>query len=276
MRCCCPLRRFCPNPWPRWRLIRWGRNRRLGHLHQLLPTCVIWQPSAVPPGMMLLGPAWSEGRPWLHWADALQPAVCDDGRRDWGRPLPPAAEPRRTGRRMRTAAVLHRRAHGGAEAETRRSRPLGRAVPAGRHRPTARLSAGSHWATGREWWRAGRRLTDRGRSLGRWPTAAIGGVCWPRWPAARLGFGTVAAGTMVPALGFSGRIAGVADAADITHLGGWRALAAIWRLTMDEAGVGRPDRCRKTAMLGIDMKARVAGSSAHASDDLVGPTRRRC
>ena len=83
------------------------------------------------------------------------------------------------------------------------------------------------------------------------PTAAIGALLAQVPPP--LGFGTVALDDG-PCLGFLAESAGVADATDITHLGGWRAwLRSIRRLTMDEAALDALIDAG-TAVLGIEMK----------------------
>jgi allophanate hydrolase len=189
-----------------------GPNKRLGTFTNFANLCDM-AAVAVPPGMVLLGPAWSEGR-LAPLADALhrQFATTVGATR---LPLPPPAEPDALG--PDETALFCIGAHmGGLPLNTQITSLGGRFVREARTQPVYRLFALGN--------RPGMiRATDGGAIAGEvWalPTTAIGALLAQVPPP--LGFGTVVLDGG-PCLGFLAESAGVGDATDITHLGGWRA-----------------------------------------------------
>ncbi len=189
-----------------------GPNRRLGTFTNFANLCDM-AAFAVPPGMVLLGPAWSEGR-LAPLADALHRQFASTVGAT-GQPLPPAAGPDALG--ADETALFCIGAHmAGLPLNTQITSLGGRFLREARTAAEYRLFALGN--------RPGMvRATDGGAVAGEvWalPVAAIGALLAQVPPP--LGFGTVMLDDG-PCLGFLAESAGVADATDITHLGGWRA-----------------------------------------------------
>jgi allophanate hydrolase len=167
----------------------------------------------VPIGGVLLGPAWSEGR-LAPLADALHRRFA----RTVGataRPLPPSAEP--DALQSDETALFCIGAHmSGLPLNGQITALGGRFLRAATTQPVYRLFALAN--------RPGMVRTSDGASIAGeiWalPTTAIGPLLAQVPPP--LGFGTVAL-DHGPCLGFLAESAGIADAPDITYLGGWRA-----------------------------------------------------
>jgi allophanate hydrolase len=186
-------------------------NRRLGTFTNFANLCDM-AAFAVPPGMVLLGPAWSEGR-LAPLADALHRQFATTVGAT-GAALPSAAEPDLLG--SDETALFCIGAHMGGLPLNTQITSLG-----GRFVKEASTAAGYRlFALGN---RPGMvRATDGAAIAGEvWalPTTAIGALLAQVPPP--LGFGTVVLDDG-PCLGFLAESDGVADATDITHLGGWR------------------------------------------------------
>jgi allophanate hydrolase len=189
-----------------------GPNRRLGTFTNFANLCDMVA-FAVPPGMVLLGPAWSEGR-LAPLADALHRQFATTVGAT-GAALPPAAEPDSLG--SGETALFCIGAHmGGLPLNTQITSLGGRFVREAHTAAEYRLFAlgnrpGMVGATG------GAAIAGEVWAL---PTTAIGALLAQVPPP--LGFGTVMLDDG-PCLGFLAEFVSVANAADITHLGGWRA-----------------------------------------------------
>jgi allophanate hydrolase len=189
-----------------------GPNRRLGAFTNFANLCDM-AAFAVPPGMVLVGPAWSEGRlaplaDLLHRRFATTVGATDQA-------LPPAAEP--DALEAGETALFCVGAHmSGLPLNTQVTALGGRFLREAQTQPSYRLFAlGS---------RPGMVQAVDGAAIAGeiWalPTAAIGALLALVPPP--LGFGTVALDDG-PCLGFLAESAALVDATDITHLGGWRA-----------------------------------------------------
>ena len=189
-----------------------GPNRRLGTFTNFANLCDM-AAFAVPPGMVLLGPAWSEGR-LAPLADLLHRQFATTVGAT-GQAMPPAAEPDAVA--ADETALFCIGAHmAGLPLNTQISELGGRFVREACTEPSYRLFALGN--------RPGMvRASDGAAIAGEvWalPTAAIGALLAQVPPP--LGFGTVALDNG-PCLGFLAESVGVLDATDITHVGGWRA-----------------------------------------------------
>ena len=217
MLCCCPPLRFVPR-WLRSLRTRYGPNRRLGTFTNFANLCDM-AAFAVP-----------IGRPAIWWRAArscvvrgtprpagrlVAPSVRDDRRCD--RPAVAATRRTRPAGGERDRIVLHRRPYvrPAAELATHRRRW---SLPA-RNADTAGVSLVRPRQPARAWSARcdGAAIAGEVWAL---PTTAIG-VLLAQVPPP-LGFGTVTLDDG-PCLGFLAESAGVADATEITHLGGWRA-----------------------------------------------------
>ena len=196
-----------------------GPNSRLGTFTNFVNLCdlaAIAVPAGIdglPTGVTLIGPAWSEGR-LAPIADAIHRANADRiGATSV--PLPPPAGPSALG--PDETALFCIGAHmsglplnpqvtslGGRLLRQDRTQPEYRLYALG-NRPGLLRDAGGAAIEGEVW------------AL---PTSAIGALLAQVPPP--LGFGTVALASG-PCLGFLAETAGVAGAAEITSLGGWRA-----------------------------------------------------
>jgi allophanate hydrolase len=166
----------------------------------------------LPVGVTLVTPAWSEGR-LAPIADSLHRASAETVGAT-GRPLPPPDAPDAlatgetalfcVGARMSGLALNHQLRDAG-----------GRFLRAARTRPEYRLYA----LDGRPGLVRGGAGAIEGE-IWALPSAAIGPLLARDPPP--LGLGTVMLGDE-PCLGFLAEADGVSGAADITHLGGWRA-----------------------------------------------------
>ena len=189
-----------------------GPNRRLGTFTNFANLCDM-AAFAVPPGMVLLGPAWSEGR-LAPLADALHRQFATTVGAT-GELLPPAAEPDALD--AAETALFCIGAHMAGLPLNPQITSLG-----GRFLREARTAADYRlFALGNR--PALVRATEGGTVAGEvWalPTTAIGALLAQVPPP--LGFGTVVLDDG-PCLGFLAESAGVVDATDITHHGGWRA-----------------------------------------------------
>jgi allophanate hydrolase len=198
-----------------------GPNRRLGTFTNFANLCGMaafavpmgFAPNGKPIGAVLLGPAWSEGR-LAPLADALHRRFADKVGAT-GQPLPRTLAPDALA--PDETALFCIGAHmsglklngqitslGGRFVRDAKTAPAYRlfvlgARPGMLRGPDGAAIAGEVWAL---------------------PTSAIGSLLAQVPPP--LGFGTVALENG-PCLGFLAESAAVADAADITHLGGWRA-----------------------------------------------------
>jgi allophanate hydrolase len=189
-----------------------GPNRRLGTFTNFANLCDM-AGYAVSPGVVLLGPAWSEGR-LAPLADALHRQFTATVGAT-GQPLPPAAEPDALA--TDETALFCIGAHmSGLPLNGQITALGGRFLRQTSTEPDYRLFALGN--------RPGMvRAADGGAIAGEvWalPTTAIGELLTQVPPP--LGFGTVSLDDG-PCLGFLAESAGVAGATDITHLGGWRA-----------------------------------------------------
>ena len=196
-----------------------GPNSRLGTFTNFVNLCdlaAIAVPAGfdgLPTGVTLIGPAWSEGR-LAPIADAIHRANADRiGATDVT--LPPAAATAVLG--PNETALFCLGAHMSGLPLNPQVTSLG-----GRLLRQDRTVAGYRlYALGN---RPGLLRAEGGAAIEGevWalPTSAIGALLAQVPPP--LGFGTVALQSG-PCLGFLAETAGVAGAADITHLGGWRA-----------------------------------------------------
>jgi allophanate hydrolase len=189
-----------------------GPNRRLGTFTNFANLCDL-AAFAVPPGMILLGPAWSEGR-LAPLADRLHRRFATTVGAT-SQPLPPAAEPDALQADETTLFCIGAHMAG---------LPLNTQITAlgARFVGEARTQAGYRlFALGN---RPGMiRAADGAAIAGEvWalPTTAMGALLAQVPPP--LGFGTVNLEDG-PCLGFLAESIGALDATDITHLGGWRA-----------------------------------------------------
>jgi allophanate hydrolase len=205
-----------------------GPNRRLGTFTNFANLCdmagfavpIGFAPNGTPIGGVLLGPAWSEGR-LAPLADALHRQFASTVGAT-GQPLPPPAEPDALapdetalfciGAHMSGLPLNHQiTSLGGRFLREANTRPGYRLFALG-HRPGMVRAADGAAIAGEVW------------AL---PTSAIGTLLAQVPPP--LGFGTVVLDDG-PSLGFLAETAGIGDAPDITHLGGWRA----WLRTKSE------------------------------------------
>jgi allophanate hydrolase len=189
-----------------------GPNRRLGTFTNFANLCDM-AAFAVPPGMVVLGPAWSEGR-LAPLADRLHRHFATTVGAT-GQKLPAAAPPDALA--ADETALFCIGAHmAGLPLNSQITGLGGRFLREARTAPAYRLFALGN--------RPGLiRAADGAAIAGEvWalPTTAIGALLAQVPPP--LGFGTVNLDDG-PNLGFLAESAGIADASDITHLGGWRA-----------------------------------------------------
>jgi allophanate hydrolase len=198
-----------------------GPNLRLGTFTNFANLCEMaafavpmgFAPNGVPVGGVLLGPSWSEGR-LAPLADALHRRFTDTVGAT-GQSLPPPLPPDPL--EAEETALFCIGAHmSGLPLNGRIVSLGGRFVRAARTAPEYKLFAfgarpGMLRASG------GATIAGEVWAL---PTAAIGALLAQVPPP--LGFGTVALDDG-PCLGFLAEPAALAGAADITHLGGWRA-----------------------------------------------------
>jgi allophanate hydrolase len=198
-----------------------GPNRRLGKFTNFANLCdmagfavpIGFAPNGTPIGGVLLGPAWSEGR-LAPLADALHRQSASTVGAT-GVALPAPAEPDALA--PDETALFCIGAHMGGLPLNHQITSLG-----GRFLREAGTQAGYRlFALGN---RPGMvRAADGAVIVGEvWalPTSAIGALLAQVPPP--LGFGTVVLDDG-PTVGFLAESAGVGDAPDITHLGGWRA-----------------------------------------------------
>jgi allophanate hydrolase len=198
-----------------------GPNRRLGTFTNFANLCdmagfavpIGFAPNGTPIGGVLLGPAWSEGR-LAPIADALHRQFATTVGAT-GRPQPPSAEP--DALEANETALFCIGAHmSGLPLNPQITTAGGRFVREATTQPGYRLFALGN--------RPGMvRAPDGASIVGEvWalPTSAIGALLAQVPPP--LGFGTVLLDDG-PCLGFLAESAGIGDAPDITHLGGWRA-----------------------------------------------------
>ncbi len=198
-----------------------GPNRRLGSFTNFANLCdmagfavpIGFGPTGTPIGGVLLGPAWSEGR-LAPLADALHRkfAVTVGAT---GQPLPARAKPDQI--EAGETALFCIGAHmAGLPLNPQITSLGGRFVREATTAPSYRLFALGN--------RPGMIRADNGAAIvGEvWalPTSSIGALLAQVPPP--LGFGSVTLDDG-PCLGFVAESAGVADAREITHLGGWRA-----------------------------------------------------
>jgi allophanate hydrolase len=205
-----------------------GPNRRLGTFTNFANLCdmagfavpIGFAPNGTPIGGVLLGPAWSEGR-LAPLADALHRRFATTvGATE--QTLPPAAEPDALaadetalfciGAHMAGLPLNHQvTSLGGRFLREAHTQPGYRLFALGNRPGMVRAADGA--AIAGEVWAL--------------PTSAIGALLVQVPPP--LGFGTVVLDDG-PTLGFLAESAGIGDAPDITHLGGWRA----WLRTKSE------------------------------------------
>ena len=198
-----------------------GPNRRLGTFTNFGNLCdmagfavpIGFSPTGTPIGGVLLGPAWSEGR-LAPLADALHRRFAATTGAT-GQPIPPAAHPDVLA--ADETGLFCIGAHmAGLSLNSQITGAGGRFVREATTEPCYRL-----YALGN---RPGMVRTADGSAITGelWavPTASIGALLALVPPP--LGFGTVVLDDG-PCLGFLAESAGVADATDITHFGGWRA-----------------------------------------------------
>ncbi|HBK06532.1 MAG TPA: allophanate hydrolase [Acetobacteraceae bacterium] len=198
-----------------------GPNRRLGTFTNFANLCdmagfavpIGFGPNGTPIGGVLLGPAWSEGR-LAPLADALHRKFATTVGAT-GQALPVSAEPDRV--EAGETALFCIGAHmAGLPLNTQITALGGRFIREARTAPAYRLFALGN--------RPGMIRADDGAAIAGevWalPTSSIGALLAQVPPP--LGFGTVTLDDG-PCLGFVAESAGVADAREITHLGGWRA-----------------------------------------------------
>ena len=205
-----------------------GPNRRLGTFTNFANLCdmagfavpIGFAPNGTPIGGVLLGPAWSEGR-LAPLADALHRQFASTVGAT-GRPLPPPAEPDALasdetalfciGAHMSGLPLNHQITSLGGRFLREANTQSGYRLFALGNRPGMVRAADGAAIAGEVW------------AL---PTSAIGALLAQVPPP--LGFGTVLLDDG-PSLGFLAESAGIGDAPDITHLGGWRA----WLRTKSE------------------------------------------
>ncbi len=239
-----------------------GPNRRLGTFTNFANLCDM-AAFAVPIGRpaiggVLLGPAWSEGR-LAPLADSLHrqfaTTVGATGQR-----LPPPAEPNPL--EANETALFCIGAHmsglplnwqittvGGRFLREAQTKSEYRLFVLGNRPGMVRAADGA--AIAGEVWAL--------------PTTAIG-VLLAQVPPP-LGFGTVTLDDG-PCLGFLAESAGVGDATEITHLGGWRAwLRSNLGIDDGRSRFGRLDRCRNRGSWDQN-ESGVEARGAHASGDL--------
>ncbi len=200
-------------------------------------------PDGTPVGGVLLGPAWSEGR-LAPLADALHRRFADTVGAT-GQALPPPLAPDALA--AEETALFCIGAHmSGLPLNGQITSLGGRFVREARTSPDYRL-----FALGA---RPGMvRAADGAAIAGEvWalPATAIGALLAQVPPP--LGFGTVTLEDG-PCLGFLAESAGLAGAAEITHLGGWRAWLRVGGLSMDDAALDAWIDAG-TAALGIAVK----------------------
>jgi len=208
-----------------------GLNKHLGTFTNFVNICDLaayavpagFGSEGLPVGMMLLGPAWSEGR-LAGLADGLHRAfVTTVGAT--GQLLPPAAEPDPLA--PNETALFCIGAHmGGLKLNHQITTLGGRFLRVAHTAPTYRLHAlGDRPGMVRA--ACGAAIAGEIWAL---PTACIGALLAQVPPP--LGFGTVALDDG-PCLGFIAEASGVSDAPDITRFGGWRAwLQAVEETTL--------------------------------------------
>jgi allophanate hydrolase len=198
-----------------------GPNRRLGTFTNFANLCdmagfavpIGFGPNGVPIGGVLLGPAWSEGR-LAGVADALHRQFATTVGAT-GVALPAPAEPDALapdetalfciGAHMAGLPLNHQITSLGGRFLREAGTQAGYRLFALGNRPGMVRAADGAVIAGEVW------------AL---PTSAIGALLVQVPPP--LGFGTVALDDG-PTIGFLAESAGIGDAPDITHLGGWRA-----------------------------------------------------
>jgi allophanate hydrolase len=198
-----------------------GPNRRLGNFTNFANLCdmagfavpIGFAPNGTPIGGVLLGPAWSEGR-LAPLADAMHRHFASTVGAT-GQNLPPTADPDALA--QDETALFCIGAHMAGLPLNKQITSLGgRFLREAHTSPAYRLFALGN--------RPGLvRVADGAAIAGEvWalPTSAIGALLAQVPPP--LGFGTVTLDDG-PCLGFLAEQAGIGDAPDITHLGGWRA-----------------------------------------------------
>jgi allophanate hydrolase len=198
-----------------------GPNRRLGTFTNFANLCdmagfaipIGFAPNGNPIGGVLLGPAWSEGR-LASLADSLHRHFATTVGAT-GRPLPPPTEPDALA--PDETALFCIGAHMSGLPLNRQITSLGgRFLREAETQPGYRLFALGD--------RPGMVRAPDGASIAGevWamPTPAVGSLLAQVPPP--LGFGSVRLDDG-PCLGFLAESAGILDAQDITHLGGWRA-----------------------------------------------------
>jgi allophanate hydrolase len=198
-----------------------GPNRRLGSFTNFANLCdmagfavpIGFAQDGTPIGVVLLGPAWSEGR-LAPLADRLHRRFATTVGAT-GRKLPPPADPDPLA--PDETGLFCIGAHmSGLPLNSQITALGGRFIQQAATQPAYRLFALGN--------RPGMVRANDGASIAGeiWalPTAAVGELLAQVPPP--LGFGTVALDNG-PCLGFLAESAGIGDAQDITHLGGWRA-----------------------------------------------------
>lgn len=198
-----------------------GPNRRLGTFTNFANLCdmagfavpIGFASNGIPIGGMLLGPAWSEGR-LAPLADALHRNIAATVGAT-GQTLPPSGEPDAV--EAGETALFCIGAHmAGLPLNAQITSLGGRFVREAKTIPAYRLFALGN--------RPGMVRADAGAAIAGevWalPTSSIGALLAQVPPP--LGFGSVTLDNG-PCLGFLAESAGVADAREITDLGGWRA-----------------------------------------------------
>jgi len=201
-----------------------GPNSRLGTFTNFVNLCDLaaiavpagFGPDGLPVGVTLLGPAWSEGR-LAAIADPIHRAATDRIGAT-ARALPPPGEPAAISP-YETGLFCIGAHMAGLPLNGQITSLGGRFVREANTAPTYRLFALGN--------RPGLLRAPEGAAIAGevWamPTAAIGALLAQVPPP--LGFGTVELEDG-PCLGFVAEAAGVAEAKDITALGGWRAYLA--------------------------------------------------
>jgi allophanate hydrolase len=202
-----------------------GPNRRLGTFTNFANLCdmagfavpIGFAPDGMPVGGVLLGPAWSEGR-LAPLADALHRRFATTIGAT-GKPLPPSLAPDTLAAEETALFCIGAHMSGlplNAQVTSLGGRFLREATTAGGYKLFA---LGNRPGLVRV--PDGGSIADEVWAL---PTSAIGGLLAQVPPP--LGFGTVVLDDG-PCLGFLAESAGVAEAPDITALGGWRAWVRI-------------------------------------------------
>ena len=215
-----PAAPFCPS-LAEVEADKLGPNRRLGTFTSFANLCdmagfavpIGFAPNGLPIGGVLLGPAWSEGR-LAPLADALHRQFATTVGAT-GQALPPSARPEALA--ADETALFCIGAHMAGLPLNRQVTALGgRLLREATTQPSYRLFALGN--------RPGMVRTKEGAAIAGevWalPTSGIGALLAQVPPP--LGFGTVQLDDG-PCLGFLAETAGIGDAPDITHLGGWRA-----------------------------------------------------